>query len=36
MIKSLEDEMGYKYLGASQFDYVKNKEMKDMIMKEYY
>ena len=33
-IKSLEK--GHKYLGMLQFDSVKNKEMKDMITKEYY
>ena len=27
---------GYKYLGELLFDSVKNKEMKDMITKEYY
>ena len=30
MIKSLQDEKGYKYLGILQLDLVKSKEMEDM------
>ena len=34
--KITERSKGYKYLGELLFDSVKNKEMKDMITKEYY
>ena len=34
--KSLEDEKRQKYMGVLQFDYVKSKEMKDMITKKYH
>ena len=35
-IKGLEDGEGYKYLGILEADDVKNKEMKDLVTKEYY
>ena len=34
--KSLEDEKRHKYMGVLQFDYLKSKEMKDMITKKYH
>ena len=36
MIKSVEDDEAYKYLGILQADTIKNKEMKDIISKEYF
>ena len=36
MIKSVEDEKGYNYLGVFWFDSVDSKEIKDMITKEHY
>ena len=36
MIKSVENEKRYKYLGVLQFDYMKRKKMKHKTTTKYY